>query len=133
MINTAASGSLMMDCLPSDDEGRPLSASRDLAFHEWASRIPETGLPLVMGASFLWFPSHTAAFQTFFCVGGVFSFITNYIFIVHVHPKDELLDKSFQCTRHWYYGPKGHYAGTPCLCTRTVSSANDRRAACRLR
>jgi MFS family permease len=39
VINTAAGGSLMMDCLPSDDEGRPLSASRDLAFHEWAGRI----------------------------------------------------------------------------------------------
>ena len=26
----------MMDCLPSDDEGRPLAASRDLALHEWA-------------------------------------------------------------------------------------------------
>ena len=36
-----------MDCLPSDDRGQPLSAARDLNFHNWAWRLPETGFPLL--------------------------------------------------------------------------------------
>ena len=80
----------MMDCLPADSEGKPLSASRDLALHEWAGRIPETGFPLVLAGSFLWFPSHTVAFRTFFCISGAIGFVTSAIFIFLVHPRDEV-------------------------------------------
>ena len=102
-IATSASGAFTMDCLPADDEGRPLSAARDLNLLGWAGRIPETAFPLLLGYSFVWFPNHVVAFRTFFTIGGIFGFITNYIFIFHIHPRDELLDKDFQCTRHWYW------------------------------
>eukprot|EP01043_Picozoa_sp_COSAG02_P030350 COSAG02_NODE_1933_length_10319_cov_22.624168_5_plen_647_part_00 len=89
-IGTAAAGALMMDCLPADAAGKPLSASRDLALHEWANRIPETGFPLLLGGSFLWFSSHQEAFRTFFCISGAIGFVTNAIFIFLVHPRDEV-------------------------------------------
>lgn len=89
-IGTSAGGALMMDCLPADAAGKPLSASRDLALHEWAGRIPETGFPLLLGGSFLWFSSHTVAFRTFFCISGSIGFVTTAIFIFLVHPRDEV-------------------------------------------
>jgi hypothetical protein len=47
-IATSASGALMMDCLPADEDGSPLSASRDLNLHNWAGTIPSTGFPLLL-------------------------------------------------------------------------------------
>ena len=51
----------MYDCLPSDDAGRPLAASRDANLMQYASSIPRTGLPLLLGGSMLWFPNHTVS------------------------------------------------------------------------
>jgi hypothetical protein len=106
-VATAAGGALMMDCLPSTDDGRPISASRDLALHEWAQHIPKTGFPLLAAMAFVTpnavFPTHIAAYQVFYCIGGVVGFVTCGMFIFLVHPKEEHLDKSFQCTRHWYW------------------------------
>jgi hypothetical protein len=108
-IDTSASGSFTMDCLPADEDCRPisaggdhlfvnhhlklpmqshsydvltalstrLSAARDLNLLGWAGRIPGTGFPLLLAGSFGWFRNHTVAFQTFFCIGGVFGIITN--------------------------------------------------------
>lgn len=78
--------------------GRPLSPSRDLNLHAWAGKLPQTGLPLLLGSSFGWFSSHTAAFQSFFVTGGCFGVAANAIFMLLVHPKEEALDKTFQCT-----------------------------------
>ena len=50
-ICTSASGALGYDCLPSDENGRPLAASRDSNLLKYASSIPSTGLPLLLGGS----------------------------------------------------------------------------------
>eukprot|EP01052_Picozoa_sp_SAG31_P034746 SAG31_NODE_4101_length_3583_cov_1.895522_3_plen_203_part_00 len=95
-ICTSAAGALGYDCLPSDELGRPLAASRDTNLMAYASSIPRTGLPMLLGGSFLWFPDHYLAFRTFFVVGGILGLGSLVILIFLVHPKDEPLDKSFQ-------------------------------------
>ena len=70
-----------------------------LTFSSWttdARSIPETGLPLLLGGSFLWFPNHTLAFRTFFIAGGTIKLAGLAILVFCVHPKDEPLGKSFQ-------------------------------------
>ena len=70
-----------------------------LTFSLWttdARSIPETGLPLLLGGSFLWFPNHTLAFRTFFIAGGTIKLAGLAILVFCVHPKDEPLGKSFQ-------------------------------------
>ena len=37
-VGTSASGAFTMDCLPADEDGRPLSAARDLNLLGWAPR-----------------------------------------------------------------------------------------------
>ena len=61
-----------------------------------ARSIPETGLPLLLGGSFLWFPNHTSAFRTFFIAGGTIKLAGLAMLVFCVHPKDEPLGKSFQ-------------------------------------
>eukprot|EP01050_Picozoa_sp_SAG11_P005944 SAG11_NODE_440_length_9448_cov_3.356509_7_plen_228_part_00 len=51
------------DCLPADEDCRPISAARDLNLLGWASQIPGTGFPLLLAGSFAWFPNHKLAFQ----------------------------------------------------------------------
>ena len=102
-IDTSASGAWTMDCLPADDEGRPLSAARDLNLLQWANKIPNTGFPLLLAASFAWFPTQEAAFVTYFVVGGCFGLVTNLMFVFLIHPQNDKLDTAFQCTRHWYW------------------------------
>eukprot|EP01052_Picozoa_sp_SAG31_P019658 SAG31_NODE_1444_length_8321_cov_2.478716_8_plen_184_part_00 len=115
-VATAASGALMMDCLPSDERGQPTAAARDLNLHEWARRIPETGFPLLLATSMTWFPSHLVAFNWYFLVGGTVSNIAWLIFITTIHPRDEPLDKDFQhlryyfCPEYKYYGPRACFS-----------------------
>ena len=100
--------------------GLDLTYIVDLSFVKRAlAWILTTRIPRIVcvGGSFLWFGhgyhNRAMAYRTFFCIQGVVGFITTAIFILYVHPKDELLDKDFQCTRHWYYGPEGRpHTGT---------------------
>ena len=86
----------MMDCLPSDDRGQPLSAARDLNFHNWAWRLPETGFPLLTAWWMTTFPNHIDYFNVVFLIGGTIGNISWIMFITLVHPRDEKLDCDFQ-------------------------------------
>ena len=99
-VAVSAGGSFMMDCLPSDERGVPLSAARDLNFHNWAWRIPETGFPLLTAYWMSTFPSHVDYFNVVFLLGGTISNISWLMFVTVIHPRDEPLDKSFQCLRY---------------------------------
>ena len=99
-IAVSAGGSFMMDCLPSDERGVPLSAARDLNFHNWAWRIPETGFPLLTAYWMSTFPSHIDYFNVVFLLGGTIGNISWLMFVTVIHPRDEPLDKSFQCLRY---------------------------------
>eukprot|EP01051_Picozoa_sp_SAG22_P009995 SAG22_NODE_872_length_6726_cov_2.255923_6_plen_285_part_00 len=101
-VATAASGALMMDCLPADERGQPKAAARDLNLHEWARRIPETGFPLLLATSMTWFPSHLAAFNWYFLIGGTISNVAWLMFITTIHPRDEPLDKDWQHLRYYF-------------------------------
>lgn len=90
----------MMDCLPSDKRGQPLSAARDLNFHNWAWRIPETGFPLITAYWMSTFPNHVDYFKVVFLLGGTIGNISWLMFVTLVHPRDEPLDRDWQCLRY---------------------------------
>jgi Na+/melibiose symporter-like transporter len=95
-VTTSAGGAFMMDCLPADDRGQPLSAARDLNFHNWAWRLPETGFPLLTAWWMTTFPNHIDYFNVVFLIGGTIGNISWIMFITLVHPRDEKLDCDFQ-------------------------------------
>ena len=93
-----------MDCLPADPlTGKPLNTARDLNLLAWASQIPRTGLPVLIGGALAWFPSHMVAFRTFWTIGGCMGLLSTAMLIFFIHPRDEPLDKTFQCSRSYYH------------------------------
>jgi hypothetical protein len=58
-----------------------------LQFLAWSGLITSTGFPILMGSSLNWFPSHMAAFTTFFYVGGTMGVIGFFGTALFVHPK----------------------------------------------
>ena len=101
-IATAAQGAIQMDCLPCDDNGKPLRAAYDMNMYVWGSLIPVTGFPLLLGKAVTWFPSHQLAYSYFWFVGGLVGLVAYAILALLVHPQEEPLDRSCQCTRRFY-------------------------------
>jgi hypothetical protein len=70
----------------------------------YAGLIPNAILPLFLGGAIKWFPSHMAAFNTFFYIGGTISIVSWLILALCVHPPNEKPGRPWQCTRHWCHG-----------------------------
>lgn len=92
-----------LDLLPIGKDGRPANPARDQNLAGYAGRLTGCWLPIVVGILIKYFPSHQAAFKTFFIIGGSLSLFTTSIFWLCVYPRDEELDRPLQCTRHWFY------------------------------
>lgn len=90
-----------MDCLPADEEGKPLKPARDMNMYVWSYLLPQTGLPILLGDSVSWFPTHRQAYSTFWIVGGAVGIVAYVLLALLVHPQEEPLGKTCQCTRHW--------------------------------
>eukprot|EP01049_Picozoa_sp_SAG25_P009714 SAG25_NODE_989_length_4394_cov_2.452386_3_plen_315_part_00 len=102
-FTAAASSAIPMDCLPCDEEGKPLRAAQDVNMYRWGSLSPVTGFPLLIGTALNWFPSHDEAYAYFWFLGGVVGLVGYAILALLVHPQEEPLDRSCQCTRHWFH------------------------------
>ena len=63
-VAVAALGALPMDCLPADEEGKPLKPARDMNMYVWSYLLPQTGLPILLGDSVSWFPTHREAYSS---------------------------------------------------------------------
>ena len=79
-------------------------SARDANLQSYAALIPSAILPMFLGGAMKWFPSHMAAFNSFYIVGGVISVVAWLMLGFFVHPPNELPGRSWQCTRHWCYG-----------------------------
>jgi hypothetical protein len=101
-LSVSAQGALPMDCLPCDDDGKPLRPARDMNFYSWGGLLSGTGLPILLGDSIKLFPSHTAAYSTFWVVGGLIGIVAYLVLALLVHPQQEPPGLSCQCTRRWY-------------------------------
>jgi len=101
-IATAAQGAIQMDCLPCDENGEPLRAAYDMNMYVWGALVPVTGFPLLLGKAVMWFPSHEIAYSYFWFVGGLVGLLAYTILALLVHPQEEPLDRSCQCTRRYY-------------------------------
>jgi hypothetical protein len=55
-VASASSGSMQLECLPCDERGRPHAAAQDMNGYVWATLLPVTGFPLLLGRSVSWFP-----------------------------------------------------------------------------
>ena len=98
-ITCAATGAMQMDCIPADAAGRPLNAGRDMCLYCCSSLVAATGFPLLLGKAFAWFPNHAEAYRTFWVAGGLVGVLAYAVFALMVHPRDEPLDRTCQCTR----------------------------------
>ena len=68
---SASGGAIGPDVLPTDPKtGRPDNAARDSNLLGYSGMIPNTLLPMFLGNSIRWFPTHLAAFNTFWLIGG---------------------------------------------------------------
>jgi hypothetical protein len=85
--------------------GRPADAGRDMNLLGYAGLIPNTVLPMFLGNAIKWFPTHLAAFNTFWAVGGSVGGVAWLIFGLMIHPSSERPGRSWQCTRHWAWDP----------------------------
>ena len=47
---------MQLECLPCDERGRPHAAAQDMNGYVWATLLPVTGFPLLLGRSVSWFP-----------------------------------------------------------------------------
>ena len=90
---------MQLECLPCDERGRPHAATQDMNVYVWATLLPVTGFPLLLGKSVSWFPNHQAAYSWFWLVGGCVGVLAYAILAMFVHPQEEKLDGSCQCTR----------------------------------
>jgi Na+/melibiose symporter-like transporter len=98
-VTCAAAGAIQMDCIPVGADGRPLNAGRDMCLYCCASLLCATGFPLLLGHAFTWFPSHVEAYNTFWVIGGLIGVVAYAMLAMLVHPRDEPIDRSCQCTR----------------------------------
>ena len=101
-LAVAAVGALPMDCLPADEDGKPLRPAQDLNFYNWGGLLTGLGFPILLGDSVSWFPTHRDAYAMYWIVGGSFGIVAYAILALLVHPQEEPLEKTCQCTRHWY-------------------------------
>jgi hypothetical protein len=69
----------------------------------WAGLIPNTALPILLGSTMRWFPSHLVAFRCFFLIGGSISALAWLVMLLMVHPSSERPGRLAQCTRHWVW------------------------------
>lgn len=93
---------MQLDCLPSDDRGRPHAAAHDMNIYAAAALLPVTGFPLLLGKSVSWFPDHQTAYYWFWLVGGGVGVVAYAVLALLVHPQEEKLAGSCQCTRALY-------------------------------
>lgn len=101
-IASAATGAMQLECLPCDERGRPHAAAQDMSVYMWATLLPVTGFPLVLGKSVSWFTDHHVAYSWFWLVGGCVGILAYVILALFVHPQEEKLDGCCQCTRARY-------------------------------
>lgn len=73
--------------------------NRDFGIMGWAGRISMTFLPIAIGQAMKLFPTHAAAYKAFYLIGGSISLAAFLVFALLVHPRDEPLGLSMQCTR----------------------------------
>ena len=90
---------LQMDCLPTGADGRPLEPARDFGLMGWSGRISMLFLPIAIGQSLKLFKNHADGYAAFYLIGGTISALAFLIFAFLVHPLDEPLGLSMQCTR----------------------------------
>ena len=69
----------------------------------WSARISMTFLPIVIGQAIKLFASHAAAYKAMYLIGGSISAGAFLIFALLVHPLDEPLGLSMQCTRAMFH------------------------------
>ena len=99
---SASGGAIGPDVLPVDPlTRRPDNAARDGNLLGWANLVPNTILPMFLGNAMRWFPSHLAAYNTFWLIGGSISACGWLMYGLMIHPSSELPGRPWQCTRHW--------------------------------
>lgn len=69
----------------------------------WSGRISHLFLPILIGQAIKLFPDHAAAYKAMYLIGGSISAGAFLIFALLVHPLDEPIGLSMQCTRGLFH------------------------------
>ena len=101
-VASASGGALGMDCLPIGPDGRPKNAGRDQSLQGTSGQIPGALMPIVLAAllSSGLFPSHLWGYRCFYAAAAVLGVLRLPLLALAVHPAEERLGRSLQCTRH---------------------------------